>query len=245
MIKSLAKIFEFQEGSISPNKLRNIIIMMIISLPTWPLIMMDFYDLIPDGWLAVLSLLLIVIGSLSMVCFVCTRFVNRFYFPDKYLDEWEKSIKHRSMSFAFMILVWIVAPVFLLVVSLTNISINFSSETFGLWFMGLLLSLLYLQTFHALWQVKPIDEDELAEPVKKSRAGLYVFVGAVLVFFGVPFSLGFISGYSNALEMGELADQAKLTCESRGSDVHWVSTDKENYGFACFDENREAPDNLK
>jgi len=245
MIRSIARLFEFQESSISPKKLRNIFILMAVSLPTWPLIMLDSYNLIPDGWPAVLSLILIVVGSLSMMCFVCTRFVNRFYFPDKYLDEWEKTIKHRSMSFAFMVLVWVMSPFLLLVVLLNKTAINVSSETIWLWLMGLLLSLLYLQTFHALWQVKPIDEDELAEPVKKSRKGLYVFMAAILVLFGIPFSLGVIAGYSDAREMAVLADEAKLTCESRGSSVHWVSTEKDNYGFGCFDEKREAPENVR
>lgn len=197
MLNAVAKIFEFNEASVSPKKLRQIFVLMILSLPVWPLLMAGHYGYLPKNGVGVLASVVTVIGAISMLCFVCTRFVNRFYFPDKYLDEWELTIKHKSMSFSFMVLVWIVAPVVLLLMAFNDFDLTISGEQLGLWIIGLLLVMLYLQTFHALWQVKPIDEDELGEPVKTSKLGLMIFVVAISVMFILPFFIGLVSGFNS------------------------------------------------
>ena len=63
----------------------------------------------------------------------------------------------------------------------------------------------------------------------------------------IPFILGVISGIKNPAqsEIAILAYEAKDICEARGSRVHWVSVDEDNYGFACFDENRPYPPELE
>ena len=162
MIKSVAKLFEFKSESISKKKLRQIMVMMLLSLPVWPLLALDEYGMLPDGWVGNIAVIALIVGAISMICFVCTRFVNRFYFPDKYLDEWEKEIKHRSMSFAFMVFTWVAAPLFIIFTGFGDFNFTMTGEKLAIWFVGLLSSFLYIQTFHALWQVKPIDEDELA-----------------------------------------------------------------------------------
>ena len=159
MLKTIAKAFEFNEKSISKKKLRLILILMILSTPTWPLLTMNYYGMFKGSGFGGAVSIAIYIGMISMLCFICTRFVNRFYFPDKYLDEWEIKIKHKSMTFAFMVMVWIAAPIFIFLAMFQQVSINLSGEAVGLWAMGGLLALLYLQTFHALWQVRPIDEE--------------------------------------------------------------------------------------
>ena len=159
MLKSIARVFEFQDNSVSKSTLRRILILMLISLPTWPLMILDFYDMLPYNWLGAVSAIFIIVGAISMIFFVCTRFVNRFYFPDKYLDEWEIRIKHKSMTFAFMCLVWGVAPIVFVMGVMQDFELSLNADAFSLWFVGFLLLLLYIQTFHALWQVRPIDED--------------------------------------------------------------------------------------
>ena len=159
MLRILARAFEFKQTSISKNKLRWILIMMVLSLPVWPLMMLDFYDVLPSGWVSQAAFVMIIAGLISMGGFVCTRFVNRFYFTDKYLDEWEVRIKHKSMTFAFMAMMWVVAPMSLILIGTQDYSFNLSGLELSLWLLGFVLILLYLQTFHALWQVRPIDED--------------------------------------------------------------------------------------
>lgn len=158
MLKALAKSFEFDESSISKQKLRRILILMILSLPMWPLFMMDYYSLLPDNGLGTAALIVMIVGALSMLGFISTRFVNRFYFGDKYLDEWEIRIKHKSMAFTFMVMLWIIFPLIFIVINSLNYIPN-SAEELGLWFLGFWLTTLYIQTFHALWQVRPIDHD--------------------------------------------------------------------------------------
>ena len=53
--------------------------------------------------------------------------------------------------------------------------------------------------------------------------------------------VGLASDISSGFDIQSLSAEAKKTCEARGSRVHWVSSAKENYGFACFDENRPSP----
>jgi hypothetical protein len=101
------------------------------------------------------------------------------------------------MSFSFMVLVWVVSPAVLLLMAFNDFSLSLSGEALGLWIVGLLLVLLYLQTFHALWQVKPIDEDELGEPVKNSKIGLIVFVIAIFIMFILPFTFGLVAGFKS------------------------------------------------
>jgi hypothetical protein len=162
MLKAIARMFEFKEASISRGKLRLILFSMVLSLPTWPIVMADYYDLLPDNGIGTFATAAMFAGALSMLFFVGTRFVNRFYFPDKYLDEWEVRIKHKSMTFAFMVIVWGSAPVAVIIaMAKKNYVLSLSGEGVAIWLVGLLLVLLYVQTFHALWQVRPIDEDEM------------------------------------------------------------------------------------
>ena len=158
MLKAIAKAFEFNESSISKKKLRFILVLMVVSLPTWPLIIMDYYNIFLDNWLGNAAAIMMLVGLISMICFICTRFVNRFYFPDKYLDEWEVRIKHKSMTFAFMCVVWSFGPIVFVLALIGDFSLNVTGEELVLWSFGFLLVLLYIQTFHALWQVRPIDE---------------------------------------------------------------------------------------
>ena len=165
MLKSLARGFEFKETSISKKTLRRILILMVLSLPTWPIMMLDIYGILPDNVFGHAAIALMFIGAISMMCFVCTRFVNRFYFPNKYLDEWEVKIKNESMAFAFMVMAWGLVPIALTVMIILDFtmtseaSLTMSVEAIIIWFAGFLLIMLYLQTFHALWQVRPIDEE--------------------------------------------------------------------------------------
>jgi len=102
MLKLLARGFEFKETSVSQKTLRRILILMVLSLPTWPIMMLDAYGILLHDVIGHAALLLMIIGAISMFCFVCTRFVNRFYFPNKYLDEWEVKVKNDSMAFALI-----------------------------------------------------------------------------------------------------------------------------------------------
>ena len=63
------------------------------------------------------------------------------------------------MTFAFMCLVWGVAPIVFVMGVMQDFELSLNGDAFSLWFVGFLLLLLYIQTFHALWQVRPIDEE--------------------------------------------------------------------------------------
>ena len=159
MLKSLARVFEFKENSISKAALRRLLVLMVLSLPTFPLTILYKFGYFSNPVIETIVLIAVAIGLISTFAFMSTRFVNRFYFPDKYLDEWEIRVKHKSMAFTFMVMFWIV-PLLILAVMLIG---GFNREVSGIvvffWGMGFLLGLCYVQIFHALWQVRPIDPE--------------------------------------------------------------------------------------
>ena len=159
MLKTFARAVEFNEKSISKKKLRYILILLIASLPTLPLGMLHFFGLLPDNMLGTLGYIGFIAGALAFLGFVFTRFANRFYLPDKYLDEWEIQVKHKSMAFAVMAMFWGFPLILLIVMGMGNHV--FEMETAGLVVLScaMLVVLAYIQTFHALWQVRPIDEE--------------------------------------------------------------------------------------
>ena len=159
MLQALARVFEFKETSISKKTLRRILILMLLSIPAFPLSLLNLYDLYPNQSLEKIGSFAIVVGVISMFCFLSTRFVNRFYFPDKYLDEWEIAIKHKSMAFAFMVMFWAAPLVILALLGLSNFQFDASGEIVFFCGMSILLALCYIQIFHALWQVRPIDAE--------------------------------------------------------------------------------------
>jgi len=161
MLKTFARATEFNENSISKKKLRQILIFLILSLPTLPLGFLHFFGLLPENMIGTLGYIGFIAGAISFLGFLLTRFVNRFYFPDKYLDEWEIRIKHKSMAFAFMTMVWVVPLLLIIVLGMGNQVFELSTAALVMLSCAMLVILMYLQIFHALWQVRPINDDEL------------------------------------------------------------------------------------
>ena len=159
MLKSIARVFEFKESSISKATLRRITIALLLTIPAYPLAIMRMYDLFPNPIAEGIAVLFMTVGLISLVYCMSTRFVNRFYFPDKYLDEWEIRIKHKSMAFSFMIMFWVVPFVVLALMAFINFEFDVSGELIVFCGMAILLALFYIQIFHALWQVRPIDQE--------------------------------------------------------------------------------------
>lgn len=159
MLKTFARAVEFNEKSISKKKLRQILLLLIFSLPTLPLGLLHYHGALPDNLLGTLGYIGFLAGALSALGFFFTRFANRFYFPDKYLDEWEVRIKHKSMTFAFMVFVWVFPLLLLVVYGMLDGVFDMTNKSLIVWGCAILTFLMYIQTFHALWQVRPIDED--------------------------------------------------------------------------------------
>jgi hypothetical protein len=160
MLKSIARVFEFKESSISKSTLRRITIALLLTIPAFPLGVMRIYDLFSNPIVDGMAKGLMIVGLICLIYCMSTRFVNRFYFPDKYLDEWEIGIKHKSMAFSFMIMFWVVP--FVIVAALIASS-GAVWEVSGIVVfhigMAILLGLCYIQIFHALWQVRPFDQE--------------------------------------------------------------------------------------
>ena len=158
MLKSIARVFEFKESSISKSTLRRIFIALLLTIPAFPLGIMRMHDLFPNPIIDGIAVVFMTVGLISLCYCMSTRFINRFYFPDKYLDEWEIGVKHKSMAFSFMIMFWVVPFVVLALMASVNFELDISGEIIVFCGMAILLALCYIQIFHALWQVRPFDE---------------------------------------------------------------------------------------
>ena len=51
------------------------------------------------------------ISFICLVCLTCTKFLNRFWSRDKYLDEWERGRKHQAMAFTLQALCYLLSVI--------------------------------------------------------------------------------------------------------------------------------------
>jgi len=193
------------------------------------------------------------VSSIALFVLCTNKLVNRVWVKDNYLDEWEIRMKHKSMAFAFQVVLYAISILLfagaVLYFSSFVVLPRFSPEVLAYTLFSLLMLGLYAQIYSQFSIVQPIEKDELdsKDSEKTTHKGVFLVIGALITMFVIiPFTIGVISGikdYRNS-DMVTLAKEAKSTCEARGSRVHWVSIAEENYGFACFDENRPAPEDL-
>lgn len=255
MFKFLADITKLTEKNMSLSSLRRLRIFVFLSMPLFPLQALISLELLPNfipGWIVGLLIIASIVGLMFMAC---SRLVNRFWVRDKYLDEWELRIKHRSMAFGFQVITWVVALFIILSIGFDETFETFFSEISvkGLFYGlgGVFLLGAYSQLLAQLAMIQPMEEDEFnsADVSRRSLNKPAIASVFVLVLFFLPiFAMGFIAGWNDAHTVALLADEAKSVCEARGSSVHWVSNKDEkdgNAGFACFDENRAAPEHSK
>lgn len=164
MLKFYADFYRLREKTITRAALRRTIIFGVLSLPFFPLSMMDMTGRLPDFVPSIVFNLAFLVTGLFTFVFMFSRFVNRFYARDKYLDEWERRIKHESMAFAFQTMLYLVFALVGIGITLSAQGIV-SDDVFDLKDFVMLVFILaivglYVQSFHALTLVKPMEADE-------------------------------------------------------------------------------------
>ena len=114
MLKWYAETFKLTEKQMTGMALRRIWVLTAISLLLVPAILIrEIYD--PQEASSVLVNTMFYIGLVGFFCLAFTKFMNRFWSRDKYLDEWEKERKHEAMAFAFQIMQYIVMAILLII----------------------------------------------------------------------------------------------------------------------------------
>ena len=168
MLKWYAESFKLTEKQMTTKALRRIWVLTGISLLMIPAIfILDFDYLMGTPRLA--AHLAYYISFICLVLLVFSKFVNRFWSRDKYLDEWEKERKHQAMAFAFQVLMYILSAIVMFCTFLPIFNfgqddimpkLSFSALSIG--GIGIMVSGLLIMHVYLLVTTKPIDSfDEL------------------------------------------------------------------------------------
>jgi len=202
MLKWYADITELDEAAVTPSALRRIYILLVLSVPFLPLMNLGHLGYMDGGkaaelfyWSAFL------ISAVATVCLFLTRIVYRAWVQDKYLDEWEMAVKHKSMSVGFMFLTYTLALLF--GVGFANFDfgaqnqISIGVDMLGFAAIGAVFFGLYIQIIQQLAMLQPMDDDDFSGVIDASirpvitGIAVAIFVPLILVAVGA-FAAGFI-----------------------------------------------------
>ena len=164
MLKWYAEVFKFSGKELTPKALRRLKILMFLSLPVYPLLAVrlgqfgDNVDLLLN--------IIYIIPAFSFFLFALTKFVNRFWSRDQYLDEWERARKHEAMAFAFQVLIYTLSAVMLFGVLGDKLGLikdvqfpPFSLYGIGIIAGGIFIYGFYIMYAYMLFTIKPMVED--------------------------------------------------------------------------------------
>ena len=168
MLKWYAETFKLTEKQMTAKALRRLWILTGIGLLILPvLLILEFGGLMGPAFIAARVAHFIIL--IPFLCLVFSKFFNRFWSRDKYLDEWEKERKHEAMAFAFQVLMYVLGAVILF--SGLSPVLNYGQDilipefdlyTLGLIVMGVMTVGLFTMHIYLLITTKPIDSlDEL------------------------------------------------------------------------------------
>lgn len=224
MMKFYANLFALTADSISEKSIRRLRWLTLLSLPILPLTVFLVFQGLPNGYLAIPFMIVFMTCAIATVTVLLARIVNRVWAPDKYLDEWEKDLKRKSMSLAFMVMIYVA------------LSLGFALDIFGdvagslleenpiaLVYLCLFLivgSGFYTQIFKQLSLIEPMEEDELdaSEYVVTSvRSVLGVTALITVITMSALIMMGYYSGHrSHDFEH----DAAQEACGALDVDTH-------------------------
>jgi len=166
MLKWYAETFKLSGRQLTSAALGRIKWLTILSLPAMPLAITRVFVEIPNQFELPIHVFFL-LSLAAFVCLCCTKFVNRFWARDRYLDEWERARKHQAMAFAFQVMVYSFSIILAFgVLSETfsvfqNVAIrNLDAYEIGVVAAGVLAFGFYVMHFYLLLTVKPIDEGE-------------------------------------------------------------------------------------
>lgn len=257
MMKFYDEITKLNERDMSDGALKRLRVTALLSLPFTPALAFlgskHVSSPLSDALPATVVVLVLMVSSVALFFLCMNKLVNRVWVKDQYLDEWEVRMKHKSMAFAFQVVLYAIAILLFAGAALYFSDFitlpKFSPEVLGYTLFSLTTLGLYAQIYSQFSIVQPIEQDEMdnGSDQNSSRRGMFLTVASLIaIFVIVPFTIGVISGIHDVRnsDIAKLSKEAVSTCEARGSTVHWVSIAEESFGFACFDENRPAPENL-
>ena len=225
MMKFYANLFELTAGSISAKSIRRLRWLTIGSLPYLPMIAFLILHGLPRSIAALPIILGFILCSVLTITVLFARIVNRVWAPDKYLDEWEKELKRKSMTMAFMVMMC-VAMAMAAIWGLFHENLTpYLGENLSALPLLLLIALigtgLYTQIFTQLAVIKPMEEDELEKPeyvVTTARSILGIIALSLVVLLSGFMAVGFYAGHKSHSKVEHAA--AKEACGDVDVDRH-------------------------
>ena len=165
MLKWYAELFKFSGKELTPKALRRTKMLMLLSLPAYPLLATAKIGQFNDNVDFFLNIVLVISG-VCLLAWSVTKFMNRFWSRDQYLDEWELKRKHESMAFVFQVMMYSFGAILLLITVLhrfefaKQISLpTLDVYSLGIIFAGFLSFGYYVMQAYLLFTIKPMVED--------------------------------------------------------------------------------------
>ena len=160
MLQAYADAFKVSERDLTKKALGKLKLWALLGLPATPLYAVaHFGDLSPEIF-RVMILLTFISGAFLLVTML-SRFTNRFWARDKYLDEWELQRKHHSMAIGFQITDYLLCGIIFLAIilaSFVDIEITLSFEHVAMIAFSFVVFMVYVPLLFLLWSVNPVDE---------------------------------------------------------------------------------------
>lgn len=165
MLKWYAETFKFTGKELTPKALRRTKMLMLLSLPAYPLLATARLGQFNDNVDFLLNTVLVISG-VCLLAWSLTKFMNRFWSRDQYLDEWERNRKHESMAFAFQVMMYSFGGVILLSTVLHRFEFakqiplpTLDVYSLGIISAGFLIFGYYVMHAYLLLTIKPMVED--------------------------------------------------------------------------------------
>lgn len=166
MLKWYAEFYKFSGKELTPKALRRLKGLMFLSMPAYPLLATAKLGQLSDNVNTGLNIVLVISG-LCLFAWSLSKFVNRFWSRDQYLDEWERARKHESMAFTFQVMMYTFGGIMLLSVVLNKFTFAkkiplpaLDIYSLGIIFAGFLTFGFYVMNAYLLFTLKPMAEDE-------------------------------------------------------------------------------------
>jgi len=160
MLEAYANAFKVSEKELTKKALGSLKLWALLGLPATPLFIATYSGHFSSTVTLVLGLLTLLSGVFLMLTMV-SKFTNRFWARDKFLDEWELNRKHHAMAIGFQIIDYVVIGVMVLAMLLaliTDIEITFNFEQLAIAAFSFIVFAVYVPLLFLLWTVKPMDE---------------------------------------------------------------------------------------
>lgn len=212
MLKAYADIFKISEQDLTQKSLDKLKLFALLGLPATPLYALSMFGSFSTLTTAALLGLCFLSGTFLLITML-SKFTNRFWARDKYLDEWELKKKHHSMAVGLQITSYIIGTIMILALAATpflNIKFTIGFEHIAMAVFSLICIMVYIPLLFLLWTTSPIKiekgqiirEDKAvvtAREQKVEAAIITIVVGLILLAICAGlFAWGYMSAHHAA-----------------------------------------------